>query len=480
MTWLGIDVGTSAVKTVIADEAGRVVAEQSVALHVSRPAPLWSEQNPEDWWTATVTAVRALPHSARSTLRGIGLAGQMHGAVLLDARDSVLRPAILWNDGRSARQCESLNAFANRCTGNPALPGFTAPKLAWVREHEPHVFAGTKRVLLPKDFLRLRMTGDAVSEMSDASGTLWLDVAQRCWSDEMLDATGLTQAAMPRLVEGSAISGSLRPAVAEELGVPRIPVAGGAGDQAAGAIGTGVVSSGDTFLSLGTSGAIFKAADDFASNANKAVHAFCHALPRRWHTMAVTLSAAACVDWVARLGGYSNVEAALADAAKHLERASATPLFLPYLSGERTPLNDPHAQGVFFGLTLDTDRGALVAAVLEGVAYSLRDAYEALTTGTPQTARRNIQVIGGGARSALWVQVLSDILGAPLVVSDSAAAGPAFGAARLARLAVDEESAESVCTPPPPTQGFSPRVARFDPDRLVRFRRLYTALKHEF
>ncbi len=372
LMFLGIDLGTSELKLLLLSQAHQVVATVRMPLTVSRPYPMWSEQTPADWWQALVAAMDRLAQShpkALAEVRGIGLSGQMHGAVLLDEHDAVLRPAILWNDGRSAAQCEALMRDVPELTvltGNLAMPGFTAPKLQWVREHEPEAFARTVRVLLPKDFLRLMLTGDAVTDLSDAFGTLWLDVARRDSSDRLLQATGLTRAHMPALVEGSAPGGTLRGALARRWGLAEgVVVAGGGGDNAASAVGIGAVEAGQGFVSLGTSGVIFVVSDAFRPNPQSAMHAFCHALPGRWHQMSVMLSAASAVDWVARMTG-------AADAATLVERAATlsaaqracAPLFLPYLSGERTPHNNPHAQGVLFGLTHEHDAPAIGWAAL--------------------------------------------------------------------------------------------------------------------
>src|SRR5580698_3357020 len=347
--YLGIDLGTSSVKAVIVDEGEAVVAQASAPLAVSRPQPLFSEQDAGDWWRGTVESILRLPAVARAAVRGIGLSGQMHGATLLDRADVPLRPAILWNDGRSAAECRELEQREPRAraiTGNIMMPGFTAPKLAWVARHEPELFARTTMVLLPKDFLRLKLTGERVGEMSDASGTGWLDVARRDWSDPMLAATGLSRANMPLLVEGNAVSGQLSSQAAELLGMNRVPVAGGAGDNAASAVGMGIIAPGQAFLSLGTSGVLFAVTDRFRPNPERAAHAFCHALPGRWHQMAVLLSAASALDWIAQLlGARDLVQLVAAAQARGLRRES--PYFLPYLSGERTPHNNPHARGVF-------------------------------------------------------------------------------------------------------------------------------------
>jgi xylulokinase len=483
--YLGIDLGTSSVKVLLVDEEQRVVAEASSSFAVSRPRPLWSEQDPEDWWTGTAGAIGRLRRDhprELAAVRGIGLSGQMHGATLLDEGDRVLRPAILWNDGRAAAECAELERREPRSreiTGNRAMPGFTAPKLLWVERHEPETRRRVRRVLLPKDYLRLCLTGERASEMSDASGTLWLDVAQRRWSTAMLAATGLDEDAMPRLFEGSEPTGMLRPALAAEWGMgPGVVVAGGAGDNAAGAVGVGVVRPGRAFLSLGTSGVYFVATAAFAADPARAVHAFCHCLPRTWHQMSVMLSAASCLTWVARATGAADDAALLAEIA-----ASATEtdvIFLPYLSGERTPHDDPHARGVFFGLTHDTDRAALGRAVLEGVAFAFVDGQDALAAAGAEI--EEVAVIGGGARSALWGTILASALGRPLGYHAAGELGAGFGAARLGRLAVTGEPTEAVCTSPPLERTIAPDPAlqdRYAARREV-FRRLYSDLRTAF
>src|ERR1700730_12067696 len=376
--YMGIDIGTSAVKAVVIDDSGAVADQASAPLRVSRPHPLWSEQDPADWWSATNIAVSDLQLTLRKAVRAVGLSGQMHGATLLDRKQQALRPAILWNDGRSAQQCRKLEqgvAGMLQITGNRAMPGFTAPKLLWGRQHEPEIFAQTSTVLLPKDYVRLRMTGETASDMSDSAGTLWLDVAQRRWSEAMLAATGLDLAHMPALFEGNEITGSLRAELAEAWGMPRVPVVAGGGDNAAG--GVGVVRSGDAFLSLGTSGVLFLANDGYRPNTQGGVHTFCHALPDRWHQMSVILSAASCVDWAARLCGLGGT-GALFELAEARNRPADPEIFLPYLSGERTPHNDPLAKGVLFGLTQESTPAAIAQAVLEGVAFAFRDGMDAL------------------------------------------------------------------------------------------------------
>lgn len=482
---LGIDIGTSEVKVVLLDDTQRVVGQAHSVVPISRPQPLWSEQNPQDWWAATVAALaelRALHPKEFAAVRGLGLSGHMHGATLLDAQDHVLRPAILWNDGRSHAQCAELERRApssREITGNIAMPGFTAPKLMWVEQHEPELFRRTARVLLPKDFVRLQLTGEAVSDMSDSAGTLWLDVARRAWSDVMLDATHLKPSHMPRLVEGSEASGTVLPAVAAELGLPPgVIVAGGAGDNAASAAGIGVAAPGTAFLSLGTSGVLFVANAVFSPNPARAVHAFCHAFPNTWHQMTVMLSAASGLRWLRTLT-QAESEALLVAEAEALPTGTPVPLFLPYLSGERTPHNNPHACGVFFGLTHEHGRAHLARAVLEGVAFAFLDGQQALLAGGAQID--TVTLVGGGSRSAAWAQVLADTLGRTLERRSGADVGAALGAARLGRLARSGESVASVCSAPPLTDSFTPNAARTEilATRHQQFQRLYAALGAE-
>ena len=484
MAFLGLDIGTSSVKALLIDVEQRVLAIGSATLQVDRPRPLWSEQNPEAWWAATLEAVRqvraAAPEAWRG-LAGIGLSGQMHGATLLDAGGQVLRPAILWNDGRSGAECRELMDavpdFTRRC-GNIAMPGFTAPKLAWVRRHEPEIFAATAHVLLPKDYVRWRMTGAMVSDMSDAAGTLWLDVGARAWDDTLLAATGLARKNMPELVEGSAVSARLSADIAADWGVSAAPVAGGGGDNAASAVGIGAIRAGQGFLSLGTSGVMFAVTDRFVSDPERTLHAFCHALPGRWHGMAVHLSAAASLEWMARIVGAADdisgllgrVEAWAADEA-HREHA---PIFLPYLSGERTPHNDPQASGLFVGLRAEHGPEALVYSVLEGVAFAFADGQEVLRDAGARLD--SCLLVGGGARSAFWGQLLADVLELELALPSGAETGAALGAARLGMLAANAGDESAVCVQPPVQRRFAPASAG-DGGRLARYRALYAAEK---
>jgi xylulokinase len=483
--YLGLDLGTSELKALLLAPDHHVIALARKPLTISRPRPLWSEQNPDDWWLAAQHVLDELAAGhpgAMREVRAIGLSGQMHGSVTLDVAHDVVRPAILWNDGRSGAACEALTRAVpalNGITGNLAMPGFTAPKLLWMREHEPAFFDRVATVMLPKDYLRLRLTGDVVTDYSDASGTMWLDVGARRWSGEMLSATGISVSQMPRLVDGSAPSAAVLPQWIERFGLRgEVIVAGGAGDNAASAVGIGTTSPGQGFVSLGTSGVIFVTTDRFMPNYGNAMHAFCHALPGRWHQMSVMLSAASAVSWAARTLGFAN-EAALLQAAESLGEAQrvAAPLFLPYLSGERSPHNDPLAQGALTGLTHAHDAAALAYAVVEGVSFGLLDGYRsfgALPAG-PATA---LSLVGGGARSPFWAQMLSTLLDVPLLTHEGGEAGGALGAARLAWLADGGDPAD-VCVAPPVARRFEPDPAtgqRLAP-RGERFRQLYPALR---
>jgi xylulokinase len=480
--YLGIDIGTSSVKAVLVDQRGAIAAQAAAALDVSRPEPGFSEQDPESWWLATVAAVRALPPVARAAVQAVGLSGQMHGATLLDAKDRPLRAAILWNDGRSANEClelERREPNSRAITGNIMMPGFTAPKLLWVSRHEPEIFARTACVLLPKDYVRLRLTGDKVSDLSDASGTAWLDVGQRDWSGALLEATGLTRAHMPRLVEGTSPTGELLAAAAEQLQLPQVVVAGGGGDNAASAVGLGVVSPGQAFLSLGTSGVLFVVTDRFRPNPDRAAHAFCHCLPNRWHQMSVMLSAASVLDWVATLTGQSDLPR-LVESARQRGLTRHSPFFLPYLSGERTPYNDPNCRGVFFGITADTSAADLTGAVLEGVALAFADGMDVLLEKDGSIA--DISVTGGGARLPYWGELLAAALNRPLSYRLGGEVGAALGAARLARIALSGERPEEVCVAPPIERVVQPDAALSALLAIRRriFVRLYQDLKNTF
>ena len=446
--YIGIDLGTSGVKAILLNEQGDVVASQTEKLTVSRPHPLWSEQDPEQWWLATDRAIKALAQQhSLSAVKALGIAGQMHGATLLDKQQKVLRPAILWNDGRCAQECEILEnqiPESREITGNLMMPGFTAPKLLWIQRHEPEVFRQVDKVLRPKDYLRLRRTGEFASDMSDAAGTMWLDVAKRDWSDVMLAACHLSRAHMPALFEGSEVTGTLLPAVAQSWGMSEIPVVAGGGDNAAGAVGVGMMNAGQAMLSLGTSGVYFAVSDGFLSTPESAVHSFCHALPEKWPLMSVMLSAASCLDWAAKLTGMASVPALIVAAQQADEQAEPV-WFLPYLSGERTPHNNPQAKGVFFGLTHQHGPAELARAVLEGVGFALADGMDVVHACGVKPA--SITLIGGGARSEYWRQMLSDISGLQLDYRTGGDVGPALGAARLAQIAMNTDKPLSTLLP---------------------------------
>ena len=484
--YLGIDLGTSGVKVVLLNDANELVAQASSPLEVSIPQPLWSEQDPADWWSATNNAIAQLKASNAQDLaavKGIGLSGQMHGATVLDEHDDVIRPAILWNDGRSGAQCEALEKLvpnSREITGNIAMPGFTAPKLLWMKQEEPALFAKVTKVLLPKDYLRLLMTGEYAGDQSDSAGTLWLDVAKRDWSDEMLAACGLNRSHMPKLFEGTESTGNLKPEVAEAWGMSEVPVAAGGGDNAAGAAGIGVISPGQAFLSLGTSGVYFVANESYLPNPDGAVHTFCHCIPNTWHQMSVILSAASCLAWVTKLTKADNEGALLEEVAALDFSKPCEVTFLPYLSGERTPHNDPNAKGVFFGLGHNTDRAVLARAVLEGVAYAFADGQKVLDDAG--TEIKEVSVIGGGSKSPLWGKIMASVLGRPLVYRKGADVGPAFGAARLGRLAVTGENPADVCTAGEVVNTVEPdaSLSAIYVEGLAKYRALYASLKDHF
>ncbi len=475
--FVGLDLGTSGLKGLVIDTTGRVRAEASAPLQVSRPHPGWSEQDPAQWITAAETVLRALAEQIDvGLISGIGLSGQMHGATVLDRADRVLRPCILWNDTRASAQAAKLDADIRfrRISGNIVFPGFTAPKLAWMADEEPELFAQVAHVLLPKDYLRLWLTGDHVAEMSDAAGTSWLDVGQRDWSDDLLGATGLGREHMPSLVEGSAPSGTLRPAIAQAFGLRAgIPVAGGAGDNAATAIGLGIARAGQGFVSLGTSGVLFAATDSYAPAPDTAVHTFCHALPDTWHQMGVILAAADALNWFAALAGSSAAE--LTADMGSLQSPGRT-LFLPYLGGERTPLNDAAIRGAFLGLEHATDRMAATRAVMEGVVFALLDCQRALAaTGTRIDT---LIAAGGGARSDYWLSALATALELQIHLPEAGDYGAALGAARLGLMAASDMDMHAMPLPPI-ARSIDPVVDKTQAfqDGYARYRRAQTAIK---
>jgi len=485
MSYLGIDLGTSAAKVVLVDEGEAILAQAQAPVATARPHPLWSEQDPRDWWTAVsaaLDAVAAAAPEAMRRVRGIGLSGQMHAATLLDAADEPVRPAILWNDGRAHAEAAELAAAhpgLAHALGVPPMPGFTAPKLVWLARHEPAAMDRARTILPAKDTIRLRLSGERATDRSDAAGTWLLDQARRDWSQPALSAVGIARAQLPRLVEGSEAAGVLRRDLARRWGMPDdVVLAGGGGDAAAGAVGLGVVEEGTALVSLGTSAQLLVASGAYRPAPEALVHAFCHALPGRWTAMAAMLNGASCLGWASALFGVG-VEEGLAEVARET-RGPSPVLFLPYLSGERTPHDDPYATGVFFGMTPGTTRADMLRAVLEGVAFSFADARASLAAAglAPSAAG----LTGGGAKSRLWAEILASVLGIPLTRYAGGEAGPAFGAARLARLAVTGEDARALCRPPPVRDVIAPdpALAEAYAPRVVRFRALYAALRAEF
>jgi xylulokinase len=458
MMYIGLDLGTSGLKGILMGEDQTILAEATAPLTVQRPHEGWSEQAPTDWISAAETVFDRLAQAGLSAVRGIGLSGHMHGATLLDAADEVLRPCILWNDTRSHAEAAALDRDPKfrALTGNIVFPGFTAPKLVWVRKHEPGLWDRVAKVLLPKDYLRLWLTGDHVGEMSDAAGTSWLDTGKRDWSDDLLTATGLDRSQMPRLVEGSETSGTLREALANRWGLPKgVVVAGGGGDNAASGVGVGVVRAGEAFVSLGTSGVLFAANDGYQPDPATAVHTFCHALPDTWHQMGVILAATDALNWYARLVG---ADAGTLTGELGPLQAPGKSVFLPYLSGERTPLNSASVRGAFTGLEHATDRQAATRAVLEGVTFAIRDSRDALAaTGT---RLEHLLAVGGGSRSDYWLKAIATALDCPVQVPVAGDFGGAYGAARLGLMAATGTGAEIATLP---------QIARvIEPDAVLK------------
>ncbi len=436
---LGIDASTTATKAILIDEAGTVAGVGSSEYGFEMPRPGWSEQSPQLWWDGAVAAIRSVLAATGATgddVAAVGLTGQMHGLVLLDRADAVLRPAILWNDQRTAAECDAIRSAVGPqrlidITGNDALTGFTAPKLVWVRDHEPDVWSRVAHVLLPKDYVRLRLTGEYALDKADGSGTILFDLATRDWSPEVLAALGIDAAWMPRTHEGPEVTGSITADAAAATGLQAgTPVVAGGGDQSANGVGVGVVDPGTMALSLGTSGVVFAATDRPIHEPRGIVHAFCHAVPDRWHLMSVMLSAAGSLRWFRDALAPGVEFGELVASAAEVAPGSDGLLFLPYLSGERSPHPDPAARGAFVGLTLAHDRRHMTRAVIEGVAFGLRDGLD-LMLGAGLTAPDQIRASGGGTASALWRQILADVLDVELATVDTTE-GAAYGAGLLA------------------------------------------------
>lgn len=478
MSFIGLDLGTSSLKAIVMDADQNVLAEHRVPLSVQRLHDGWSEQDPKSWCDATMVALRALAAKVdMGAVEGIGLAGHQHGATLVGKDDQPLRPCMLWNDTRAHAQAAAMDAMDDfrQITGNIIFAGFTAPKVEWVRLNEPEVFEKTSKILLPKDYLRLFLSGEHVSEMSDASGKGWLDIGARDWSDTLLAHSHLSREHMPCLVEGNTVSATVRADLAAELGMRQVPIAGGAGDNAAAAIGAGVVTDGTAFVSLGTSGVLFASNGQFRPQAETAVHTFCHAAPETWHQMGVILAATDALEWLAKLTAQS--AAALTTNLGDVAAPGRT-LFLPYLGGERTPINDPKMRGQFLHLDHATDAKAAARAVMQGVCYAFADSRDALAaTGTTiETAL----ALGGGSQSGHWLSMMASTLGITLQVPKAGDYGAALGAARLGMMAATGGAVADIATPPPVDHAHTPDpdLAQALADGHARYIGAYQALKN--
>lgn len=500
MYLLGIDVGTTGTKTLLIDESGAVISSATRTYPLSTPRPLWAEQDPEDWWQAAISTIQAVLRDSNvspSDIKGIGLTGQMHGAVFLDEVNRVLRPSILWCDQRTGAECDWIMEQIGvdkvvELTSNPVLTGFTAPKIVWLRSNEPDVYAKVRKVLLPKDYIRFRLTGEFATEVSDASGTSLFNVAKRAWADEMLDGADIPREWMPKAYESPEISGRITEGAASLTGLSvGTPVVGGGGDQAAGAVGNGVVETGIVSSTVGTSGVVFAFADEPVVDPELRVHTFCHAVPGKWHVMGVMLSAGGSLRWYRDTFAQSESEEARSTGGEVYDLLSAQVaqvepgceglIFVPYLTGERTPYADPNARGAFVGITLRHDKAHFVRAVYEGVAYGLRDSFEILKAMRIPIGQ--VRASGGGARSEVWRQIQADVTGMEHVLIN-VDEGPAFGAALLASVGTGVyPSVQAACrsamkvvssTQPDPASG-----AVYDRYYAV-FRSLYPALKEQF
>jgi xylulokinase len=500
-TYLGIDIGTSGTKTLAVREDGHILAASTVDYPLYSPKPGWSEQMPEDWWQATITGVQQVLAKGKikpADVKGIGLSGQMHGSVFLDKSHAVIRPALLWNDQRTAAECEEIESKAGgraaliHMVANPALTGFTAPKILWLRNHEPQNYERVAQVLLPKDYVRFRLTGEFATEVSDASGTLLLDVANRNWSAPLLKKLHIDPALLPKVYESEEVSGRLTEGTAKLLGLPAgTPVVGGGGDQAAGAVGNGIVQTGVISATMGTSGVVFAHSDEVQIDPGGRVHTFCHAVRGKWHVMGVVLSAGGSLQWYRNR--FADAEAAVAKALDvdtyevMTQEAANAPAgceglyFLPYLTGERTPHADPHCRGAWIGLSLRHGRPHLIRSVMEGATYAMRDSLEIIAG--MHIPIGEVRLSGGGARSAFWRQLQADVFGRD-VVTINAEEGPAYGVALLAMAGTGAyadvveacKATIEVVTHTPPVAESQRRYKQLYP----LYGRLYRSLKDEF
>jgi xylulokinase len=485
---LGLDVSTTAAKALLIDGTGTVVSSATVALSLSTPKPLWSEQDPHEWWDGIAESIRQALVGAGATgaqVTGVGMTGQMHGLVMLDGSGNVLRPAILWNDQRTAAQCDEIRARLGKprlvqLTGNDALTGFTAPKILWVREHEPEVYARTAHILLPKDYIRYRLTGGYATDKAGATGTLLMDIKARDWSLEVLDALDIPAGWLPKTHEGPEVTGRISAEAAAATGLAEgTLVVGGGGDQAAQAVGVGAVEPGIVALTLGTSGVVFASTGEPFVEPEGRLHAFCHAVPGCWHLMGVMLSAAGSLRWYRDTVAPDMTFDALLAPAADVPPGSEGLLFLPYLTGERTPHPDPLARGAFVGLTVRHTRAHMTRAVLEGVAFGLRDSFELMrTVGLAEL--RQVRVSGGGAKSALWRQILANVLGVELVTVNTTE-GAAYGAALLAGVGAGSwPDVDAACQATVRLTGSiepQPGIAALYEKAYARYCQLYPALK---
>ena len=487
MYYIGIDLGTSAVKLLLVAEDGQICNSVTKEYPLEFPQPGWSQQNPEDWRKAVLEGIpQLLEGFDGSQVAGIGCGGQMHGLVVLDDQDQVIRPAILWNDGRTAKQVDYLNEQIGRqtlsqLTANIAFAGFTAPKILWMRENEPENFARIAKIMLPKDYINYVLTGVHSCDYSDASGMLLLDVQNKCWSQRMLEICGITQEQMPQLFESYQCIGTVTPEMARQLGIPQTAkVVAGAGDNAAAAVGTGVVGNGGCNISLGTSGTIFISSDTFGVDPNNALHAFAHA-DGGWHLMGCMLSAASCNKWlcdeILKTTDYAKEQQDIT-----LEKLGENHVFfLPYLMGERSPINDTNARGTFIGMTMDTTRADLVQAVLEGVAFAIRDSFEvarSLGIAIPTT-----KICGGGSKSPLWKTIFANVLGIPLEIVKTEQ-GPGYGGAMLAMVGCGQfesvQAAADALVSVASTVEPDPALTAAYEKRYQQFRKIYPAVKQLF
>ena len=497
---IGIDIGTSGTKTLLCDERGHIRATVTEEYPLSQPQPNWSEQNPEDWWQATLRSIKRVLREANADgreVKGIGLSGQMHGLVLLDENNDVLRPAILWNDQRTSEECAEITSTIGPqrlidLTCNPALTGFTAPKILWIRKHEPEIYEKARHILLPKDYIRYRLTGEFATEVSDASGTLLLDVKNRTWSKDVLSALEIDEALLPACYESSEVSARLTAEASTELGLgPNTAVVGGSGDQAAGAVGNGIVKTGVISATLGTSGVVFAFSDDVQTDPLGRVHTFCHGVSGKWHVMGVMLSAGGSFQWFrdnlgevesdqGRRMGVDPYEI-LCEEGDEAAVGSEGLIFLPYLTGERTPHANPNAKGGWIGLTSRHSKAEMIRSTLEGITYGMRDSLEIIKS--MGVAISEIRISGGGAHSRLWRQICADVFNHP-VCTINASEGPAFGVALLAGVGTGvwgsvEEACEQtikVVSETPVNPSSAAVYERYYPV----YQKLYASLKDDF